>query len=549
MKKLFTLLLAGVLALTLVACQQDETGTQVLNWNIGAEPELLDPCLNGASDGGDVINQTFEGLVREVNGEVIPGIAESWVTSDDGLHITFTLRESKWSDGSDLTANDFVYAWKRGMDPATASEYAWIWEYTNIEGSLEAVYEGGSLDDVGVTAVDDYTLKVDLNYPTPYFVSLMAFYHFMPTKQSAVEAVGGEEGLWARDPELVVSNGPFVLTGYESGEGLVLSKNEQYWNADEVYLETINGKFIDLETTAYVAYNNGALDVLPSVPNAMVSALKAEDPDFHIFPLMATYYYNFNLDTESANYDPIFANLKLRTALTYAINRTAICEALSEGQVPATGFVPSGLKDHENKDFAAETGDYGIPVDDAKFADAVTLFAEAATELGMDVQGLKDALDGKVLLYNTSEAHKLVAEMVQDSWRNVLDIEITLSNQDWAVFQNTREEGEFDISRGGWGTDFMDPSGLLAIFHSTNSYNDPGYSNAEFDTLMETAQATADVATHFESLYAASDILMADLPIIPVYYYSDVYLIRGTLTGWGRSVLGSLDFTHAKFEG
>ncbi len=556
MKKFLLVLSVFVLSFAFVACGEETTATttegegttteatvpQVLNWNIGADPETIDPTMNGASDGGDVINQTFEGLVREVGGVVQPGMAETWETSADGLTVTFHLRESNWSDGSALTAHDFEYSWKRGMDPLTASEYAWIWEYTNIVGSLDAVYNDGLLADVGVEAVDDLTLEVTLVYPTPYFVSLMAFYHFMPVKQSAVEAVGGEEGLWAKDPELTICNGPFMLTEYTSGEGLTLEKNPEYWNADEVYLDTINGKFIDLATTAYVGYNAGELDVLPSVPNAMVGALIAEEPNFYVFPLLGTYYYNFNMEDADGTWD----NLNLRKALTYSIDREAITEALSAGQVPATAFVPEGFLDDEGNDFKTVSGNYGIATDDSNYAAAVTLFATAATEMGMTVPELRTYLAGKVILYNTSEGHKMVAEMVQESWRVNLGIEVTLLNQDWAVFQNTREEGDFDIARGGWLTDFMDPAGLLAIFTSDNAYNDPGYDSAAYDALMAASQATSDVATHFEKLYAAQNLLMEDLPILPVYYYADVYLIQSYVTGWGRSVLGSLDFTHAQ---
>jgi len=548
MKKFLLVLTALVISFAVVACTEQTTETtaqepMVLNWNIGADPETIDPTLNGASDGGDVINQTFEGLVREVGGVIYPGIAETWETSADGLTVTFHLRESQWSDGSELTADDFIYSWKRGMDPETASEYAWIWEYTNIVGALEAVYDGGSLDDVEISAPDDYTIEVNLLYPTPYFVSLMAFYHFLPVKQAAVEDVDGAEGLWAKDPDIVVCNGPFVLTEYEAGVGLKLEKNEHYWNAEEVYIDEINGDFIDLETTAYVKYNAGDLDVLPTVPSAMVSALIAESPEFYVFPLLGTYYYNFNMD------DPMFENINLRLALTYAIDRTAITEVLAAGQLPATGFVPGGFLDNEGNDFAEECGDYDIPTDDSKFDEAVTLFATAATEMGYaSAAELITALEGTVVLYNTSEGHKLIAEMVQESWRQVLGIEVVLQNQDWAVFQETREQGDYEISRGGWLTDFMDPAGLLAIFTSDNVYNDPNWSNEEFDQLMADAQATPDIATHFEKLYEAQDILMAELPIIPVYYYADIYLIKDYVTGWGRSVLVSLDFTHARVD-
>ena len=300
MKKLLSLLLVLTLAITLFAgCGKKEEvkeeatteanaeatteaateGTdapaeaKILKWNVGADPKTIDPTLNGASDGGDVINQTFEALTREKSGVVYPGIAESWEVSEDGLTVTFKLRESKWSDGSPLTANDFVYSWKRGIDPATASEYSWIWEYTNVVGAMEASIGEGSLDDVGITAIDDLTLEVKLNVPTDYLVSLLSFYHFMPVKQSAVEA--GADGAWAKDPAVVVSNGPFVLTSYTIGEGLTLVKNPNYWNAEAVMLDGIDAKFIDEESTAFQAYQSGELDFIPSVPTAEVPRLIA----------------------------------------------------------------------------------------------------------------------------------------------------------------------------------------------------------------------------------------------------------------------------------
>jgi len=277
-------------------------GTE-MNWNIGADPATLDPSLNGASDGGDVINQTFEGLVREFNGNVLPGAAESWATSADGLTVTFTLRDSQWSDGSDVVAGDFVYAWLRGMNPLTASEYAWIWEYTNVVGSQD--FAECALDDcsaleaaVGISAPDDSTFVVELINPTAYFVSLTAFYHFMPVKQSAVEAVGGEEGLWAKNEALTVSNGPYVLTSYTIGAGLTLEKNTHYWNADAISILTINGGFNDDATSAYLAYQDGQYDFIPSVPTAEVPALIADSSEFYVFPLLGTYYYSFNMDKD-----------------------------------------------------------------------------------------------------------------------------------------------------------------------------------------------------------------------------------------------------------
>ena len=590
MKKLLLVLVSLVLVFGLSACKKDTEGI-VFNWNIGADPATLDPTLNGASDGGDVINQTFEGLVREINGIVYPGIAETWETSTDGRTVTFHLRESNWSDGTPLTADDFVYSWLHGMDPASASEYSWIWEYTNVVGAMDAVYgiyqgcEVDSaamsaaieeddcaridedddteavftpvynypLDSVGIKAVDDLTFEVKLINPTSYFVSLMAFYHFMPVKQDAVEA--GADGIWAKDPELYVSNGPFTLVEYNIGEGLRLEKNDEYWNKEEVGIDVIEGKFIDNETTAYAAYYAGELDFIPSVPTAIVPILIAESEEFYVFPLLGTYYYSFNMDGDQSGTnegyatDGIWANAKLRNALSYSVDREAITEAIGAGQVPAGGFVPPGFLDDNGLDFFAEAGTYGLVIDDGNYAQAVTLFAEAAAEMGMSVTELQQQItNSEELLYNTSEGHKLVAEMVQQMWATNLGFTIPLANQEWAVFQDTRSAGDFAIARGGWLTDFMDPSGLLAIFASTNSYNDPNYYNAEFDAKLAAAQETTDAGVHFTNLYAAQTIFMNDMPIIPIYHYTDTMLAKDYLVGWGRSVLGSVDFSRASIE-
>lgn len=540
MKKVMSVFLALALILVLAACTPKNKEV-VFNWNIGADPLTLDPTLNGASDGGDVINQTFEGLTREIDGIVYPGIAQSWTTSADGLTMTFNLRQSKWSDGSPLTAHDFVYSWKRGMDPATASEYSWIWEYSNIVGSLEAVYEDGSLDDVGIEAVDDYTFRVHFTVPTPYFESFVAFYHFMPVKQSSVEHAEGADGLWAKKPALAISNGPFKLTAYNVGSGLVLEKNDNYWNKNVVKITKINGSFIDIETTAYQAYNAGSLDFIPSVPASEVGGLKATklDVEFFIFPLLGTYYYNFNMTL------PQFQNQKLRMALALAINREAIVDALGAGQVPAVAFVPPGFRDHLDRDFFETAGSYGIVGDNSKYAQAVTLFAQAATELGKTEAELRLMLKDQEILYNTSGGHQLVAEMVQESWLQVLGIQVQIKNQEWGPFQESRKNGDYQIARGGWLTDFMDPAGMLAIFVTGNAYNDPKYNNANFNQLMTEAQATTNRQLHFEKLYAAQQQLMTDLPIIPVYHYTDTMLVKPYVQGWGRSVLGSVDFSRA----
>jgi len=534
MKRVLVTILALALVVGLMAgCSAGAKGGE-LNWNVGsAGPKTIDPGLCGASDGGDIINNTFEGLIREKSGVVQPGIAKTWETSADGKTVTFNLRKSKWSDGSDLTAHDFVYSWLRAMDPDTASEYAWLWEYTNVVGAWDYVTGEAGPEGVGIKAVDDYTFEVKLTDPTNYFVSLMSFYTFMPVKQSSVEAAGGEEGLWATIPELAVSNGPFVLTEYTIGDGLRLEANPNYWNKRDVGLSAINGKFIDDANTAYQAYQSGELDFIPDVPTAEVPRLIAEDPNFYVFPLLGTYYYNFNMDLD------IWSDVRVRKAMAMAIDREVICETLAAGQVPAGGFIPPGFLDDQGRDFFETAGMYGLATDDSKVADAQALMAEAGYPNG---EGFPEF----VMMYNTSEGHQTVAELMQEMFKTNLGIECTLENQEWAVFQDTRTQGDYELARGGWLTDFMDPIGMLGIFKNLDvAYNDPNYYNPEFEAALNEAASATTPKAHFDALYKAQDIFMNDMPIIPVYHYSDTMLVSDKVVGWDRSVLGSVDFSTA----
>ena len=562
MKKLLVLLVAVVAVFTLAGCKTTETEDVVFNWNIGADPRTLDPGLNGASDGGDVINNTFEGLVREKDGVVSPGMAESWEVSTDGLTVTFDIRDdAKWSDGTAVTADDFVRSWLRGMDPRNASEYSWIWHYTNVVGANDFV-DSTSTDDaeldalaaaVGIMSKDNGdTLEVQLTAPTNWFVSLMAFYHFMPVPADAT--IDGE-GAWAKDPEMAVSNGPFTLSEYNVGEGLVLVKNEHYWNADEVGIDVINGEFIDQATTAYAKYQAGELDFIPSVPTAEIPGLMVSSDEFYVFPLLGTYYINFNLSgcdiggtrDIGTRDNAIFCNENLRKALALSIDRDAITEALAAGQVPAGGFIPPGFSDHTGADFfETSKDDSDIVTDDGAYTMAVDYFEDAATDLGMTVAELRTELETKEYRYNTSEGHKQVAELIQGMWNENLGFTINLANEEWALFQATRTDGNYDMARGGWLTDFMDPSGMIGIFTQGNAYNDPDYNSAAFEAKIDEAKTATTAAAHFEALYDAHAIFMEDMPVIPIYHYNDTMLVSSKLTGWGRSVLGSIDFSTAK---
>ena len=577
MKKLLVLVIALFMVVALSACGDKSDGV-VLNWNIGADPRTLDPGLNGASDGGDVINNTFEGLVREKQGEVFPGMATEWATSTDGLTVTFTMREgAKWSDGTALDADDFVRSWKRAMDPRNASEYSWIWYYTNVVGAdtfasdSQAMDDNGTPDDdtddfkaetdavynarldaemaaVGVKSLEGGTkLEVTLVAPTNWFVSLMAFYHFLPVPVGA-DSVG--EGAWAKDPETAVSNGPFVLSSYTVSEGLQLVKNEEYWNKDIVQIDIINGLFIYNEYTAYVEYLAGDVDFLQRVPLSEIPILIAESDEFYQIPMMGTYYYSFNMDPDDnyVNDIGLWTNQKLRLALSYSIDREAITEMLGFGAIPAVGFIRPGMPDNDGNDFLTTAGTYGVVTDDGNFALAVTLFAQAAAEMGLTVGELQDLLSQQELLYNTSEGHQSIAALVQEMWEYNLGFTVSTANQDWAVFQQTRQQGDFSIARGGWLTDYMDPIGLLDLFVSWNYYNDPNFYNEEYDALIAEAKECTDIDEYYDLLYLAYGILMSEMPIIPIYHYTDTILVKNYVTGWGFSALGPVDFSRATVE-
>lgn len=538
MKKILSILTALLVTVSILAgCgpkgnNAGDTDTQepakesVLRWNLGSDPKTLDPQLNSASDGGDVLTNTFEGLMRDVNGKLVPGMAESYTVSDDGLVYTFTLRDAKWSDGKAVTAQDFEYGWKRGMDPATASEYAFIFEAAAIKGAAEFSADEGSADDVGVKALDEKTLEVTLAYPAEYFLGLTGFYTFMPAREDMVDV----DGVWAKDPAKAISNGPFKLAEYKSGDKIVLVKNENYWNADSVKLDRIEASMIVEATTALTAYQNNELDILDDLPSAEIAKLQAEDPTFGVLPLIGTYYYSFNMEKIEELKD-----VRVRKALAYSINREAIVETVTKGgQIPATGFVPKGLLDAEGKDFNETAGDYGIATDDSKYEEAKKLLAEAGYPEGKDFPKL-------TISYNTSEGHKAVAEAIQEMWKTNLGIDVELTNAEWAVFQDNRVQGDFQIARGGWLGDYADPLTMLDLLLEGSSQNYGKWNNPEYDKAIDATRASTG-QERFQHFYDAQETLMTDMPVMPIYYYTDLVMVAEKVEGWMKTTMGQFYF-------
>ena len=475
---------------------------QTLRYNLAADPLTLDPQLNSATDASHIINNVFEGLMREKDGEVTPAMAESYTVSEDGLVYTFTLREATWADGQPVKAGDFEFAWKRGADPATASEYMYLFESANILNA-SAIGKGEmAVDELGVKALDDKTLQVTLSVPTDYFLGLTGFATLMPVRADMVDS----EGAWAKNPEKYIGNGPFKMSEYKMGDQIVLVKNENYWNAENVNLEKIVMYMIADESTAHTRYTAGELDINEFIPTDEIPTLIAEDPTFYIMPKIGTYYYAFNMN------NPALQDARVRKALSMAINREQIVKEVTKGgQKVAYGFMPEGITDNEGNSFTKTAGDYGVnPKGDVEAAKA--LLAEAGYANG---EGL-----GEIeILYNTSETHKLIAEAMQEMWKQSLGINVKLTNQEWAVFQETTNNNAFDtLARRGWIGDYNDPQTMLEIFESTNTQNIGRYASETFDTEMKLSRETMG-AERMEHLYKAHDILMEDMPMIPVYYY------------------------------
>lgn len=502
---------------------------QTLRFNLGADPLTLDPQLNSATDGSNVINNTFEGLMREVDGEIVPAAAESYIVSEDGLVYTFTLRDAKWSDGQPVTAFDFEFAWKRGANPATASEYMYIFESANILNASEIGKGKMSIDELGIKALDEKTLEVTLSAPTDYFLQLCAFTTMMPVRAEMVD----DEGVWAKAPAKAISNGPFKLSEYKMGDQIVLVKNENYWNAENITLEKIICYMIADASTAHTKYTAGDLDINEHIPTDEMPKLIAEDPTFYVLPKIGTYYYAFNMNNEALQ------DVRIRKALNLAINREQIVNDVTRsGQIVAAGFMPEGITDAEGNSFTETAGDYGIPAKgDVEAAKA--LLAEAGYPDGAGLPEIE-------ILYNTSESHKKIAEALQEMWKQNLGINVKLTNQEWAVFQETTNQNKFDsLARRGWIGDYNDPQTMLEIFETNNGQNIGRYSSEAFDAEMR-ASKTTTATERMEHLYKAHDILMEDMPIMPIYYYSYPIMVQDTVEGWQVNSIGKVWFGDVK---
>ena len=503
----------------------------------GSNPETLDPALNSAVDGGNTIITVFETLlIINENNEAVPGQAESWTTSEDGLTWTFTMRDGlKWSDGTDLNAKDFEYSFKRMANPDTAAPYAETC-LGMIDGFEEAAgfpdADGNptvepNLDALNVKASDDgKTLTIVLAYPCSYFDKIVAFAAMSPVQKATVEANGDA---WCTSPDTYVCNGPFMITEWTPSERIVLTKNPNYvggWDSSKIVSESITLLLLEDSSASFAAYNSGEAQLIKDVPTDEIPSLtKAEDGgDFYVDTILGTYYVSLNLKRDA------FKDAKVRRALSLAIDRDYVANTIMQGTYStADSIVGPGIVDengyfHDNGNAPYISADY-----EANLAEAKKLLADAGYPNGEGYPTIE---------YSTNDAgyHVPLAEYLQQAWSD-LGITLTISKMEWSSFTAARRAGEYDVARNGWVMDYNDPSNMVELFCTDNGNNDGKYSNPDFDAAIE-ASKVADAAEHFAQLHKAEDILMEDMGCIPVAYYNDFWLQSPALKGTWHSPYG-----------
>ena len=504
----------------------------------GPNPETLDPALNSAIDGANTIITIFEPLLLiDENNEVIGGQAESWEASEDGLTWTFTMRDGlKWSDGTDLTAKDFEYSFKRMANPDTAAPYAET--CLGMIDGFEAA-QAGDTDALNVKASDDgKTLTIVLSYPCSYFDKMAAFASMSPVQQATVEANGDA---WCTAAETFVSNGPYMITEWTPSERIVLSKNPNYvggWDNSKIVSDSITVLLLEDSSASYAAYNSGEAVLIKDVPTDEIPSLtKAEDGgDFYVDTILGTYYISLNLQHDA------FKDAKVRKALALAIDRDYVANTIMQGTYSAaSNLVGPGIVDEQGYFYDnANGGSPYIAADyEANLAEAKKLLEEAGYPNGEGYPTIE---------YSTNDSgyHVPLAEYLQQTWGD-LGITLTINKMEWSSFTPARRAGEFDVARNGWVMDYNDPSNLIELFCTGNGNNDGKYSNEEFDAAIE-ASKVADAAEHFAQLHNAEDILMEDMGCIPVAYYNDFWLQSSSLKGTWHSPYGYWYFQYGYIE-
>ncbi len=509
---------------------------KVLRFNLNGEPKTIDPGVNNETVGSAVIRNTFEGLTRlDESDKPYLAAAESYEMSPDGTKYTFKLRSGqKWSNGAPLTAKDFEYAWKRVLTPETASPYAYQLYY--IKNAEEYNSGKAGIDDVAVKAVDDLTLEVELIAPLAYFLDLLAYYTYYPVYKDAVEKDGKPNVEWVKTGDTYVCNGPFMLQEWKPKDKIVVVKNPNYRLAENTKLDRIDFSMISDTNSGLAAFNSGNVDALDSggIPAAEIPKMLANGTA-KAAPYLGTYYFALNVsDNEKADpaVNKILKDPRVRQALNLAINREELVTNISQGgERPAGSFVYPDILDSKGNSFLVKN--YFDPKGDVEAAKK--LLAEAGYPDGKGIPAIK-------ISYDTRSFHKEMVQAVQDMWRKNLNVDSELLGSEWAVFQTIRKQRDYTVARHGWIGDYLDPYTFLSLFISNVGNNDPGYNNPAYDKILADAQKEVDPVKRYEMLHQAEDMLMADMPVIPIFFYTSVYAVKDNVIGFNRTRLGHMYF-------
>ncbi len=594
MKKILALILALCMVAALVACngevkpdkpdQNDEPSSIAVC--LSSEPDTLDPALNSAVDGATLISHLFSGLAKwaqDDNGAlvIVPDAAEALVegvqNADGTVTYTYTLRDGlKWSDGKDVTAADFAFAWQRAASEELGADYGYMFE----------VVDGYGTDALNVKAIDAKTIEVTLANAVSYWNELLAFPTFFPVRE---DVVSNES--WATEAATYVSNGPYTMTGWDHNSVITLEKNEHFVDADNITMKKIEFFLSDDENNMVANFKNGTWQLIDGVPTNEMATLKADYPDeYKVVGQIGTYYVCWNVNEQIlpatsglTGAEAENARAEIRNAITLLFDRNYIVEAIAQGgQVPASSFVAMGMTNPDGSEFYKTAGHnegfvgyYDVAKE--SFENNYKAAVETLKKYYSFDEASQKFTDFPTLtyLYNTSEAHKAIGEYLQAQLAQ-LGITMNLENQEWATFLNTRKQGNYSIARNGWVADYNDPICFLDMWTTGSGNNDVqfgkgasadlkmynldltayGYDvKAEngtwaetYDVLISRIKGCTDNAKRMQMMHVAENMLMATGCIVPLYYYTDVYMIDDSVSGFFSNPLGYKYFMYCTIK-
>lgn len=525
-----------LIALLLGGCERGDYANEAARRGIlllgnGSDPKALDPHLVASVGDSNVMRALFEGLVAyhpEDDTKLEPGVAEHWESNADHTEWTFRLRRNaRWSNGDPVTARDFLYSYQRILEPGLASPYASMLYI--LKGGKE--YNEGTLTDfsgVGVRAPDEFTLVCTLALPAAYFPQVVKHTSWLPVHRGTIERFGKMTDRFTRwqRPGNHVSNGAFQLRSWRIHHSVVVDRNPFYWDAEKVRIREI--RFFPYDTyTEARAFLGNRLHYTYTLPAELIHQSDGARADWlHLEPYYGSYFYRFNVER------PPFNNPKVRRALALAIDRRAIVTSVTRAnQEPAYGFTPPS------------EGGY-VPPNLLRFDSdqARTLLAEAGYPGGKDFPGF-------ALIINTSEAHRAIAEAMQDMWRRHLGItSVRIENREWGTFQSQVIKQDYDAARAGWIADYLDPSTFLDLWRKGDSNNNTGWSHPDYDRLLAEAAVQPTDAARFAKLREAESILLTELPVLPLYWYTRTYWLRPEVKNWKPLLLDNHNYKYIRLE-